>query len=77
MAYLIARQFDQRGCIAIESEVTDTLIEQARRLAKMTIHTGVQISVVYNDEDFLEYAPQQIYTDHDAFFTEVLDLAKW
>lgn len=77
MAYLIARQFNQVGCIAIESEATDVLIAQARRLAKMVIHTGVQVSVVYNKEDFSEYAPQQLYTDHDAFFTEVLDLAEW
>ena len=77
MAYLIARQFDKPGCIAIKSEAGDALKEQARHLAKMTIHTGVQVSVVYNEEDFEEYAPQTIYEDHDAFFTEVLDLAEW
>lgn len=34
MAYLIARQFDKPGCIAIKSEAGDALKEQARRLAK-------------------------------------------
>lgn len=77
MPYLIAKQYDNPGCIAIVSEADDTLKEQARRLAKMVIHTGVQVSVVYRDEDLAEYSPCEIYEDHDAFFTEVLDLAEW
>ncbi|MEG0379525.1 MAG: DUF6718 family protein, partial [Eubacterium sp.] len=77
MAYLIAKQFDKPGCIAIQKESGEALTESARRLAKMTIHTGVQVSVVYSEEDFQEYAPQTIFEDHDEFYTMVLDLAEW
>lgn len=77
MAYLIAKQYDNNGCIAIRSQADDALQHQARRLAKMVIHTGVQVSVVYKDEDLLEYSSCEIYEDHDAFFTDVLDLAEW
>ena len=77
MAYLIAKQYGKSGCIAITSEVDASLQAQARRLSKMVIHTGVQISLVYNDEDLAEYSPCELYEDHDAFFTEVLDLAEW
>ncbi|MEG0494692.1 MAG: DUF6718 family protein [Eubacterium sp.] len=77
MAYLIARQFDKPGCIAIQAESGQKLTESARRLAKMTIHTGVQVSVVYSEEDFAEYEPHVIFEDHDEFYTSVLDLAEW
>lgn len=72
MCYLIAKKFDERGCLAIEVERGKTLSALVSYLGRKTLDRGVQILTVSDMEAYGEYSPYNLIQDESDFIARVL-----
>ena len=72
MCYLIAKKFDEHGCIAIEAERGKTLSALVSYLGRKTLDKGVQILTVTDMEAYGEYKPYNVLKDESDFIAKVL-----
>ncbi len=57
MCYLVAKKFNEPGCIAVEAKRGKELAELVTCLGKSTIDKGIQIVTVSSMEAYEEYSP--------------------
>ena len=55
--YIIAKDTDKRGCVALKSEIGQELVALRRELNKMVSRRGIQIVVISRPTAYGEYAP--------------------
>lgn len=72
MCYLIAKKFDERGCLALEAERDKTLSALVSYLGRRTIDKGVQILTVSDMDAYGEYKPYHLVHDESDFIARVL-----
>lgn len=69
MTYLIAKRFDQPGCLAVNVEPGKELAGLVAELSKKYLAKGIQILILSNPDTFGEYKPYQ-FVDSIEKFTE-------
>lgn len=72
MCYLIAKKFDERGCMALEIERGKTLAALVSYLGRKTLDRNVQILTVSDMDTYGEYKPYTIVEDESDFISRVL-----
>jgi len=76
MCYLIAKKFDQHGCIAIQTERGKALASLVDYLGRRTYKQGVQIVTLSSKEAYGEYAPYHELSSEQEFINEVFAMVK-
>lgn len=74
MCYLIAKKFDEHGCIAVKSEYGAELASLVDYLGRKTMQYKIQILTVSSKEAFGEYAPYRELPSEENFIAEVFSL---
>lgn len=74
MCYLIAKKFNEQGCIAVESMRGKALSSLVSYLGLKTLDKGVQILTVTSMEMFGEYKPYTLLSSEKEFINRVLDM---
>ncbi len=72
MCYLIAKKFEEHGCLALQSEYGAELASLVDYLGRKKANTDVQILTVSSKEAFGEYAPYTDVKSEAEFITKVL-----
>ena len=72
--YLIAKKFDDVGCIALETESGKELAELVSNLGKKMLDSGIQIFTLSNPEMFGEYKPYTFVASKEDFISRVLEM---
>ncbi len=57
MCYLIAKKFNEHGCIAVQSEYGEALASLVDYLGRRTEKKNIQILTVSSKEAYNEYSP--------------------
>lgn len=76
MCYLIAKKFDDHGCLAVQTEYGSELASLVDYLGRKTLKSGIQILTVSSKEAYGEYAPYREVSSEKEFITEVLSIAE-
>ena len=71
MTYLIAKKFDQPGCLAVRLNAGKELAELVSTLGKEYMDKGIQILTLSNPETFVEYKPYQFLETLDEFIEKL------
>lgn len=74
MTYLIAKKFDQPGCLAVSVEPGKELAELVSEMGRKYLDMGIQILTLSNPETFGEYKPYRFVETLDAFIEKVDNL---
>lgn len=74
MCYLVAKRFEETGCIAIKTKHGKALADITKHLQKEIGLNGVQLVVISRPSAYTEYEPYRIIEDMDIFQKEVLAL---
>ena len=74
MCYLVAKKFDQHGCIAVQAEYGHMLASLVDYLGRKTLKNGVQILTVSDMEAYGEYKPYDIVDSEAVFIQKVLSM---
>ena len=74
MCYLIAKQFNSHGCLAVQSEYGVQLASLVDYLSRKTEEKSIQILTISSKEAFSEYAPFKELLSEKDFISEVLSL---
>lgn len=74
MCYLIAKKYDEEGCIAVKSERGKPLAALVTYLGKKTLDKGIQILTVSDMDTFGEYKPYRIIESESEFIETVLSM---
>ncbi len=72
--YLIAKKFDDLGCIALKTESGKELAELVSYLGKKMLDRGVQIFTLSNPEVFGEYKPYTFVSSKKDFISRILEM---
>lgn len=72
MCYLIAKKFDQPGCIAVEASRGKALAKTVTELSKLTSEKGVQILTVSSMDAYGEYKPYNVLHSQAEFINRAL-----
>lgn len=72
MCYLIAKRFDEQGCIAVKSEHGKKLSSFTRELQDKIGFNGVQLVTISRPSAYGEYEPYQIIGSMEEFQKRVL-----
>ena len=72
--YLIAKKFDDVGCIALKTESGKELAELVSYLGKKMLDSGIQIFTLSNPEMFGEYKPYTFVSSKEDFISRVLEM---
>lgn len=72
MCYLIAKKFDEVGCIAVEAKRDKALANLVSYLGLRTLDRGIQILTVSNPEMYGEYKPYHFVASEKDFIDNVL-----
>ena len=67
MCYLIAKRFDDKGCIAVKSEHGKKLSSFTREIQEKIGLNGVQLVTISRPSAYGEYEPYQIVQTMDEF----------
>lgn len=67
MAYLIAKDKNDHGCIALKVEHGKSLVELKRRLNNAVGYKGIQIITISRPTAYLEYAPYHFVDTEEEF----------
>lgn len=76
MCYLIAKKFNQHGCIAVQAERGKALGSLVDYLGRKTYKHGVQIVTVSSKEAYGEYAPYEEVPSEQEFINRVFIMAQ-
>ena len=74
MCYLIAKRFDEQGCIAVKSEHGKKLSNFTRDLQNKIGFNGVQLVTISRPGAYGEYEPYQLIGSMDEFRERVLQM---
>lgn len=74
MSYLVAKKFNDVGCLAVETEGGKALGHLVGYLGLRTLDKGVQILTVSSPEMFGEYKPYHFVSSEKEFISKVLDM---
>lgn len=74
MCYLIAKKFDDEGCIAVEAVRGKALAELVTYLSLKTLDKNIQILTVSNKEMFGEYEPYHMMETEADFIQKVFSM---
>lgn len=74
MCYLIAKKFDEEGCLAVEAERGKTLAALVTYLGRKTLDKGVQILTVSDMDMYGEYKPYHLVESESLFIQKVLSM---
>ena len=74
MCYLIAKRFDDQGCIAIKTEYGKRLSSFTRELQDEIGLNGVQLVTISRPSAYGEYEPYQMMETMDEFREKVLSM---
>ena len=74
MCYLIAKKFDERGCIAVEAERGKSLSALVTYLGTKTLDKGIQILTVSDMDMYGEYKPYNLVENEGSFIQMVLNM---
>lgn len=74
MCYLIAKKFNERGCIAVEAQRGKALAGLVTYLGLKTVDKGIQILTVTDMDTFGEYKPYNLLSSEKEFINRVLDM---
>ena len=72
MCYLVAKKFDEHGCIAVKSEYGKALASLVDYLGRRTMSKGIQILTVSSKEAYGEYEPYEEVSTESEFISRVL-----
>ena len=72
MCYLIAKKYNQRGCIALETQRSKELAAPVSDLGLKTLDRGVQIVTVSDMDVFGEYKPYDLLRSEAEFVRQAL-----
>lgn len=67
MTYLIAKKFNQPGCIAVKTDAGKELAELVSEMGKKYLTKGIQILTVSDPETFGEYKPYRFVNSVEDF----------
>lgn len=73
MCYLIAKKFNERGCIALETERGKALAALVEYLSIKTLEHNIQILTVSDMDTFSEYKPYKLIDSESEFISKVLN----
>lgn len=76
MCYLIAKKFDQHGCVAVQAERGNALGSLVDYLGRKTYKKGIQIVTVSSKEAYGEYAPYDEVASEKEFIDRVFSMAQ-
>ncbi len=74
MCFLIAKKYEEPGCLALRSEGGKALALLVSYLGLKTLDKGVQILTVSDIEIYGEYKPYRFVDTEKDFISEVLDM---
>lgn len=74
MCYLIAKKYDDEGCIAVETERGKALAALVTYLSLKTLDKNIQILTVSNKELFGEYEPYHMVGTEVDFIQKVFSM---
>lgn len=74
MCYLVAKKKLQSGCIALETDHGQRLVELKRELNAVAKGSGVQLVTISNPSAYGEYEPYLYAKSEEEFVSMVKDL---
>ncbi len=74
MCYLIAKEFDKKGCIAVKTRHGKVLADFTEKLQKQIGRNGVQLVTISCPSAYGEYEPYEIMESTEKFQERVLSL---
>lgn len=74
MCYLIAKEFDKQGCIAVKTRHGEILSNIVEELNEKVADKGVQLVTISRPSAYGEYEPYIIIETMDEFTKKVLGL---
>ena len=74
MCYLIAKEFDKKGCIALKTRHGKELADFTEKLQKQMGENGVQLVTISRPSADGEYEPYEIMESKEKFQERVLSL---
>lgn len=74
MCYVIAKKFDDVGCLALRTEQGEKLGALTEYLSLATLEKNVQIVVLGDTKSFGEYEPYRFLDNEGDFIYQVLKM---
>lgn len=74
MCYLIAKEFDKRGCIAVKTRHGKALADFTEKVQKQIGENGVLLVTISRPSAYGEYEPYEILESKEEFQARVLSL---
>lgn len=72
MCYLIAKEFNKKGCIAVKTRHGKSLADFTEKLQKQIGLNGVQLVTISRPSAYGEYEPYEIVESKEKFQQRVL-----
>lgn len=76
MCYLLAKKFDDVGCVAIKTRHGKKLVETVNDLEQLVEGKGVQIVTISRPTAYGEYEPYSFFDNMDGFRSAVGDMVR-
>ena len=74
MCYLVAKKFDEMGCIAMKTRHGKALADYAENLQQIIGHNGIQLITISRPSAYGEYEPYEIIGNKEEFQQRVLEM---
>jgi len=74
MVYLIAKRFNDVGCLEVKTESGKALAGLVSYLGLRTYEKGIQILTVYDPDAYGEYKPYTFVDSEKEFISRILDI---
>lgn len=74
MCYLVAKKFDEMGCVAMKTKHGKALADYAENLQQIIGHNGVQLITISRPSAYGEYEPYEIVGSEEEFQQRVLEM---
>lgn len=72
MCYLIAKDFNKQGCMAVKTRHGKALSEIVNDLNAAVADKGIQLVTISRPSAYGEYEPYEIIADMETFRTKVI-----
>ncbi len=74
MCYLVAKKFEDKGCIAVKTRHGKSLADFTKHLQKQLGENGVQLVTISRPSAYGEYEPYEILENTEVFQKRALQL---
>lgn len=74
MCYLIAKRFEDKGCIAVKTRHGKPLADFAKYLQNQVAGKSIQLVIISRPSAYGEYEPYEIVKDMETFQEKVLTM---